>query len=189
MDIHLGVGRFSSNRKPSAELQQEIFRRDNYTCKCCGFRSEKYQEILHIDGNTENLSPKNLMTTCFFCHQCFHLEQVNAMGSGILIWMPELRQIDLNHVARAIYIARISQGNMAEMAKKLLEIIMKRREEAKHRLGTDDPHVLATVLNEYLPDDAYNKRQEKLDGVRLFPLDRPSNGPCFDLQYAKICGN
>ena len=124
MDVHLGVSRSVSQVRPPAELQQEIFKRDDFTCQCCGFRSEKYQEILPRDGNSENISPNNLLTTCFFCHQCFYLERVNAMGSGILIWMPELRQVDLHHVARSIYVARISQGVMAEMAKKMLEIIM-----------------------------------------------------------------
>ncbi len=172
MDVHLGVSRSIVQVKPSAELQQEIFQRDDYTCQCCGFRSEKYQEVLMRDGHSDNLSPENLVTTCFFCHQCFHLERVNAMGSGILIWMPELRQSDLHHLARSIYVARISQGVMAEMAKKTLEIIMHRREEVKRRLGTDDPHVLATVLGEYMTDATYAARHEKLDGVRLFPLDR-----------------
>ena len=124
MDVHLGVSRSIVQVKPSAELQQEIFQRDDYTCQCCGFRSEKYQEVLMRDGHSDNLSPENLVTTCFFCHQCFHLERVNAMGSGILIWMPELRQSDLHHLARSIYVARISQGVMAEMAKKTLEIII-----------------------------------------------------------------
>ena len=29
------------------------------------------------------------------------------MGSGILIWLPEVGQAELNHLVRAIYVARI----------------------------------------------------------------------------------
>jgi len=113
-----------------------------------------------------------LMTACIFCHQCFDLEKVAQMRSGVLIWMPEITQEQLNHIARAIYVARISQGSMADTAKKALEIIMKRREEAQARLHTDDPQVMAMVMRDFLGAKQYAMREKKLEGVRLFPLDR-----------------
>jgi len=51
-------------------------------------------------------------------------------------------------------------------------MIMKRREEALERIKTDDPKILATVLSDYITKQNYDKRHEKLDGIRLFPLDR-----------------
>ena len=94
------------------------------------------------------------------------------MRSGVLLWLPEIEQVDLHHMARAIYIARISQGPIAEVARKTLDLLMERREEVKKRISTDDPYILSTVLSDYLGYKHYEQRGEKIDGVRLFPLDR-----------------
>ena len=171
-----GAGKSGSSSalegKLPKELKQKIFERDDYTCQCCGFRSHKYQEILCKNFNPEDRSEENLITTCIFCHQCFHLESVNGMKSGVLIWLPEIEQATLHHIARAIYIARISQGPVAEAARKSLDILMGRREEVKKRIHTDDPFILSSVLRDYLGPKHYESRQKKLDGIRLFPLDR-----------------
>ncbi len=51
-------------------------------------------------------------------------------------------------------------------------LLTARREEAQRRLGTDDPAMLAAVLQDYLEDEDYKERTEKLNGIRLMPLDR-----------------
>jgi intracellular multiplication protein IcmJ len=94
------------------------------------------------------------------------------MRSGVLIWLPEISQADLHHIARAIYVARISQGPVADAARKALDVLTKRREDAKARLGTDDPFILSSVLKDYISNNAYEARGPKLEGLRLFPLDR-----------------
>lgn len=174
-----GAGQNKSSAGPSsvaskipAEIKTKIFERDHYTCRCCGFKSQKYQEIHALDNYYANLNEKNLITTCIFCHQCFNLETIGTMRSGVLIWLPEIDQAHLHNIARAIYVARISQGPIAEAARKILDILMERREEVKKRISTDDPHILATVLSDYLGYQHYSLREKKLDGVRLFPLDR-----------------
>ncbi|MCB9982880.1 MAG: type IV secretion protein DotN [Rhodospirillales bacterium] len=154
------------------DLKQKIFERDGHICQCCGFESKKYQEVLHKNMDITDRSEKNLITTCIFCHQCFHLDAVSTMKSGVLIWLPEIDQATLHHIARAVYIARISQGPVAEAARKSLDILMGRREEARKRIHTDDPFILASVLSDYLGPKHYEMRERKLEGLRLFPLDR-----------------
>lgn len=156
----------------SAEEKQPIIERDNYTCQCCGFRSQKYQDIVARNNDVNDSRPDNLATVCVFCQQCFYLDRVTMMRSGFMIWMPEMDQADLHHLARAIYVARISQGPMADMARQALDLIKARRDSAKERLGTDDPFVLASVLCDYLGPKHYANRNKKLDGIRLFPMDR-----------------
>lgn len=174
---NVGSAQPSSKKKPIAkeltpELKQSVLERDHYSCRCCGFTSKKYQEVLFLNGNEKDLHMDNMATTCIFCHQCFNLEQISLMKSGVLIWLPEVEQHILHHVARAVYVARISQGPMADSARRMLEIIMARREEVRKRLGTDDPFILASVLMDYLGPRTYAERGKKLAGVRLFPLDR-----------------
>ena len=49
---------------------------------------------------------------------------------------------------------------------------MTRRDDVRNRVGTDDPYVLAQVFKDYIGPRHYAERRKKLDGVRLFPLDR-----------------
>lgn len=179
LPITLGIVRNSGNaqslEKATLQMQEmrpKILERDDHTCRFCGFQSQKYQEVHHVNGNPEDARMDNLVTACIFCQQCFDLEKASSMNSGVLIWMPEIEQAELSHIARSIYVARISQGSMADAARSGLDAIMARRDDARARLATDDPFFLATVLRDFLGPKHYALRAEKLDGVRLFPLDR-----------------
>lgn len=152
------------------DTRKRIFDRDGHACQYCGFESEKFHLVHVKDGNPSNTADDNLVTSCIFCHQCFHLDQVADMKSGVLIWMPELTQAQVNHLARSIYVGRITQGPMMDISKKTLDMLMKRREEVIERLKTDDPEILSRVLRDYLTKQQYDHRLEKLDGVRLLPL-------------------
>lgn len=167
-----GTAGIVSSDKIPADLKQKILDRDDHCCKSCGFSSKKYQEIHFLNNNKADFREDNLVTLCIFCHQCFNLDKVSSMRSGVLIWLPEIEQERLNHIARAIYVARISQGPMADAARKALDILMGRREEVKNRLGTDDPYILSEVMRDYLGDKHYHYREKKLAGIKLFPLDR-----------------
>ena len=94
------------------------------------------------------------------------------MKSGALLWLPEIDQARLHHIARAIYVARVSQGPMADAARKALDALLARRKEAEARISTDNPYILAMVLRDYLGPKPYAEREKKLEGIRLFPLDR-----------------
>lgn len=117
-----------------------------------------------------------VVTACIFCEQCFSLETVGPMASGTLIWLPEISQATLHHMMRAVYASRaqidIAPENIKNCADRTFEVLFNRRGEAKRRIGTDDPMVLAAALLENVDEATYHKRQEKLDGVRLMPLDK-----------------
>jgi intracellular multiplication protein IcmJ len=178
--ITLGVTRPNwSTSKPKRaigkigpEARDAIFQRDNNTCRCCGFRAEKYQQILHINGDTRDFSDDNVLTTCIYCHQCFDLSTVEDMHSGMLIWLPELSQADLHHVMRAVYLGRVAQGPVAEMARKVFDAFYARGADAKKRLGSTDPGALALVMRDFLATKEYRQTQANLEGIRLLPLDR-----------------
>ncbi len=163
---------FRADEDLSDDVRTRVLERDDHCCRYCGFRSEKYQRINVADGNWKNTDEKNLMTACIFCNQCFYLDQVSQMRSGVLIWLPEMTQAALNHLMRAIYVARITQGPIADYARQSLDILMHRREQAKARVQTDDPAILAMVMSEYVDAKYYPARKQKLEGVRLLPLDR-----------------
>jgi intracellular multiplication protein IcmJ len=157
---------------PSDALRTEVLERDQHTCRYCGFQSRKYQEINYIGKSGQAAGADDYACACTFCHQCFHLERVERMQSGAVIWLPEIGQAALHHICRAIYVARISQGPMADAARDALESLLARKEEAQSRLGTDSPRILATVLQDFLEAKEYKNRLARLKGFRILPLDR-----------------
>ena len=57
------------------KLRQKILSRDEFTCQYCGFHSEKFQIVHHIDGNPENNSSENLVVICQMCNLVEHSGQ------------------------------------------------------------------------------------------------------------------
>jgi intracellular multiplication protein IcmJ len=186
LQIVLGVGRGAASARQAAEhnsneagsagltaeLKHKVFEHDDHSCRFCGFKSMKYQQVHFKNGIETDMRPENMLTSCIFCHQCFRLDEVGGMRSGVLIWLPEIEQAQLHNMARAVYVARISQGPVADAARSILDVLIKRREGAKERLGTDDPSILSMVMADYISPKSYEARARKLDGIRLFPLDR-----------------
>jgi intracellular multiplication protein IcmJ len=162
-------GASKSSSQPNKSQIDKTLRRDDFTCRFCGFRSENYQRVVAATDHGKDIG---LVTTCTFCEQCVHLDRAGMMASGVLIWLPEIAQAELNHIARAIYVGRTGDGPIVELSTRAFDALMARRAEAKKRLGSDDPLLLATVLHESLTDDEAKSAIPKLDGVRLMPLDK-----------------
>jgi len=101
------------------------------------------------------------------------LERAGMMGCGILIWLPEITQVELNHIARAIHIARAGEdAKLAAAADRAFNALLARRTDAKKRLGSEDPLLLCTVLWENLGKKERDAALVKLEGVRLLPFDK-----------------
>ena len=56
-------------------LRKLILERDNYTCIYCGYKSDKYQIVHHIDDNPTNDDEDNLQTVCQMCNLILHAGQ------------------------------------------------------------------------------------------------------------------
>lgn len=176
MPLFLGVRRLSGAevklsgdpRRSKGDLEK-IMRRDDFTCRYCGFHSLKYQRVVSSGGADPD---KPFVTACTFCEQCLLLERTGIAGAGVLIWLPEIDQATLNHLAHAIYVARATKGPVADLANRALDALMVRRADAKKRLGSDDPLLLATVLRENINDEEAKDIEAKLEGLRLLPLDK-----------------
>lgn len=163
--------------KICAALKAAVLNRDQGICHYCGFRDRKYQQVLALEGDLRDMD--NMVTVCIFCHQCFDLDLVATMRSGMLIWLPEFDQVTLHHIARDLFRARLKAGPMAARAKGVLSHLLDAggpaRLQARERLGTDEPARLAEMLRHGL---AGKQRVEGagsaplLEGIRLFPMDR-----------------
>jgi len=56
-------------------LRLRILKRDYFSCQYCGYRSEKYQIVHHLDENPNNNDEKNLTTICQMCNLIMHSGQ------------------------------------------------------------------------------------------------------------------
>jgi intracellular multiplication protein IcmJ len=154
------------------DARAAIFTRDDYTCQCCGFKAQKYQDIVHMNGDERDWSDDNVATVCVFCYQCFDLTTTGQQRSAMLVYLPEMTQANLHHVMRALYVARVTQTGLGDAARDAYERFMKRGDEAKKRLGSNDPEALGLVMRDFLTQKQYADFQERLNGIRLLPLDR-----------------
>ena len=58
------------------DFVQRVLARDNYTCQCCGKKSEGDMEVHHLDGynwcKEKRTDDTNAITLCTVCHANFH---------------------------------------------------------------------------------------------------------------------
>lgn len=69
------------------EDRKKALLRDNNTCAHCGFSSDKYMEVHHLNGDYMNNAVENLMTLCPFCHSCYHIGKASVDNLGCLLVM------------------------------------------------------------------------------------------------------
>ena len=149
-----------------ADVRQKVLARDKYTCVHCGFRSEKYQEVHHLDDNHANNKPSNLATVCPLCHSVHHIGFAGGKGA-ILIWWPEIAQVDFNNLLRTIWIAiAFGDEQIKAKSKNLLSLIEHRRQMVLNVLGTDSPVDVANALLN-MNEEQMKLADATLAGVRL----------------------
>ncbi len=178
LSIPLGVRRVldakgAVDRRPSKTQTEKTLVRDGFACRCCGFESKKFQRVVPMSSLDPSAKTDDWATVCTFCELTANLDRAGLAGAGFLVWMPEMTQAELSNVVRALYVARDAQDQtLSKAAIRTLEVLTARRAEAKKRLGTDDPLLLATAFYEQLDDKAYAARVAKIEGIRFLPLDR-----------------
>ena len=153
-------------------LVDKTLKRDDYACRFCGFKANRFQRTLPWSEDTDT----GLVTSCTFCEQVVALERGGITGAGLLIWLPEIGQAELNHLTRAIYIARAvkdkAAASVGPLASRAYDVLTARRAEAKKRLGTDDPMLLATALHEAMTEDERGEVAARIEGIRLLPAEK-----------------
>jgi intracellular multiplication protein IcmJ len=155
-----------SRRGLPAGLVAAVVERDRFTCRVCAFRSSKFQQVMILGGSGKD--PELLATACIFCHQSFHLDWVPVLRSGVFIWLPEVDQAKLHHIAREVYVHRQRKGDIA--ARRALDHLMSRRNAARELLGTESLDEVVSIVRENA--GRLEAVGDRLAGLRLMPLDR-----------------
>ncbi len=170
------VWRLFSVRKADPAFQkpkETILVRDNYTCQYCGFQAKKYQEIVNLDNNYYNNKLSNLVTACCFCSQCFFLEAVGKddYGGGILIYLPEISQADLNGFCHVLFCAMSNDTSYSAIAQNIYRDLKSRFRIVEDYLGEG---MSEAALFGHMLIDVKGKDKDKIDkdilsSLRLLP--------------------
>lgn len=159
--------------KACEALRQLVLERDKGACYYCGFTSARWQEVHPLDDDHSDPSPSNAKrwaTVCPFCHQCFHLGAAGAANGGILIWLPEVSQEQLHHLARAIFVASLDESSPMAASAKALETALESRAQFLERHFSEDASDPAFMGQVFLSlKDDYSKRDKFLKNIRLLP--------------------
>lgn len=118
-------------------FQEKIHARDNFTCQFCGFQAKEKLETININGNYLENKKHNLLTACSLCAQCFFLEAVGKsdFGGGVLIYLPEMSQNELNALCHVIFVSMICRLNNASLAKNIYRSLKLRAQLIEEKVG------------------------------------------------------
>lgn len=156
--------------------KKSVLERDDFTCRYCGFKAKKFQEIHHIDNNHQNNDDSNLITTCCLCHMVNHVGFAGMRQTAKLIYIDpkyNISQAHLNQLVRALWVAKSVTGNpdLNAHASSVLARIHKYIILAHMKINTPDPAILADFMLNIMTDEQYKKRGEHFKGIYLLPLE------------------
>lgn len=154
-----------------AKIREQILLRDQYRCQFCGFTSKRWQEVHHVDDDHANNKPSNLVTACPLCHQCHHIGFAGIVGGGIMIWLPEMTQVDLHHLCRAIFLAtRDASDKYYGAASAIYSSLEARTQYLEEYIGpkASEPSFFAEVFME-MDDAQYARRGSTFPHLKLLP--------------------
>lgn len=162
------------NNKSFLKLEQQIFARDQNTCRYCGFSSERYQVVVNInqDYGPGQSTPNNLATACVFCAQCFFLDGIGHENNwgGSLIYLPEISQADLNHFCRVLFASMLRDAPYKGKLQTVYLSLKDRENIVNDTFGpkSSDPYVFGqTLIDSNLT--AEQLQHPMLQQIRLLP--------------------
>ncbi|CAG9184190.1 HNH endonuclease [Cupriavidus pampae] len=194
--------------KAFQKVRGPVLEAAGYSCEFCGLKSDKYQEVHHLDDDHANNAKENLACACPLCHQVFHIGMAGMRDGGYVIAMPELSQAELNQLCLVMWIVektdasqfsqehKLMHQNLFMHVKSLGSLLVNRRANVKNRFsalleanGQSKEFTKRLSLETIGPsllanvlmqltDDEYARRGELLGSLRLMP--RPER---FDAQF------
>lgn len=157
--------------KAFEKMRETVFKRDNFSCRFCTFKSARYQEVHHFDDDHSNNGSENLLTVCNLCHQVFHLGMCGMRSAGFIAAVPELSQVEINHLCRAHFVHQmIGDDATKDKLTGLYALLRARADMLKvaFEVELSSPLLLAQVLSD-CDDATFADRARLLAPLRVIP--------------------
>ena len=154
-------------------FQEKIHVRDHFTCQFCGFQAKQFLETVNLNGNYLQNKRNNLATACSLCAQCFFLEAVGKsdFGGGVLIYLPEMRQAELNALCHVIFASQIYHLKNATHANNIYRELKLRAQIIEEQIGEgmSNPALFGQMLIDAKIETTQAFRNAISTSIRLLP--------------------
>ncbi|WP_454727979.1 MULTISPECIES: HNH endonuclease [Cupriavidus] len=194
--------------KAFQKVRAPVLEAADYTCGFCGLKSDKYQELHHLDDDHANNDRANLACACPLCHQVFHVGMAGMRDGAYVIALPELTQAELNQLCVVMWMVekadtttlspehKLMHQNLFMRVKAIGNVLINRRARVKQKFcalleaeGVPKEFTSRLSLEVINPslianvlmqidDDMYARRGELLGSLRMLP--RPER---FEAQF------
>lgn len=148
-----------------------ISKRYKHTCQYCGWVDQEFNEVHHIDENHENMNENNLTLACPLCHQCFHLGHASLSLGGKIIWVKDITQAEVNHIARMSWILETEPNHpMLPNVRNLMLSFENQTQLMENNYATNasELYFWDELLMKLTPEQ-YNERKDLLKNIVLLP--------------------
>jgi intracellular multiplication protein IcmJ len=159
------------------QFSKSVFERDQNSCVYCSFSASCGMCVVNVDHDYTNNRMSNLVTTCPFCQQCCFLEAVGSLqaGGGMLIYLPEISQGQLNALCHVFYASIVNGSSHAKVADHYIQSLKLRSSmvEKHYGKGMSNPAFMGQMFLDTPSSDLARKQASILSNVRLLPaLDK-----------------
>lgn len=179
LSLHASLGNFGVfvARRTAPSFRQHalsVFKRDNFTCQYCGFKTNAFLEVVNKDFDYQNNKMANWTTACCFCAQCHFIESVgeDGYGAGTLIYLPELSQVAINSFCRSLFISMLASEEQQERAQALYQVLKARAQVVETHFGegmSDPKHFGRLWLDFEMQQGKTKELTTMLNHLRLLP--------------------
>ncbi len=154
-------------------FQEKIHARDHFTCQFCGFEAKQFLETINLNGNYLSNKRDNLVTACGMCAQCFFLEAVGKsdFGGGVLIYLPELSQTELNALCHVLFASQLYRLKEASNASSIYRGLKLRAQIVEEQIGEgmSNPALFGQMLIDAKVEKAPEFHSAMAKSIRLLP--------------------
>lgn len=161
---------FTARRRDKSfqDIAPKIWARDHYRCQYCGYQNKHMQEVVNVDGDYRNNTPKNLTTACTLCAHCLFLG-AQDLGHHVIL-LPNLSQVEISHLCRTLFCTMESQTPYAETAQAIYRNLRKFTSPIEKIFGPEssDMAVFGQSLKDTYQIDP-QKYYEVMSSLRLLP--------------------
>ena len=178
--LHLGIGndhlQLFMKRASDARFdrfKRKVLVRDSHQCRFCGFQSKSNLCVVNADGNYRNNKVNNMLASCPICTQTQLVDGIGfpGFGGGVLIFLPEIPQNELNAMCHVLFQSICLKDDNASQSKNIYRTFRLRSQLIEKQLGDDlsNPCTYAQMLKDADPKQAKQFNEQIYPSVRLLP--------------------
>jgi hypothetical protein len=159
-------------KKIVGEQHVVVLQQQQHICGFCKFKSEAYQSVHSLDQRNSDGSDPVLIPVDPLCRAAVNLQAFidQQDKTGLLIYLPGVKQTDMNHLMRAFYYSYFYGGEEEQQEAVLFfKELLKLGKPVKKVWGSVDPGDFGQILQD-LPEKVYEKRTVVMRNLVLILL-------------------